>query len=308
MIKFLKRTKSKKTTNQQQPIRNMSCPLCGSTHYIILQEYPINTLIDRWNTRYSYNPFPEEYFGKILERRVCRDCGMHFYNYWVPDTKDFYKKLSGLHTLYSKNKWDYDEAIAIVQKYKPNSLLDIGCGFGYFIDKIQHFVDRAVGSEFNPVAIETCRSKNIDLYTMDLKQIQEKFDMVTAFQVFEHVKDSKTFVENCLNLLNKDGLLLFVTPNPQSVLIKYNPGLLELPPHHCCDISKAAYEYIAQKYNLEILEYKEQELEFWVYCQYLAGKYGANNRRIHNDEVYRNYLLEKDNLIGKSHFVLYKKS
>ena len=280
------------------------CPLCGSKHYIIAKDYSINSLIERWIKQYSFVPFAKCYENKVLERRVCTNCGIHYYNFEIPDTSEFYKKLSTLHNLYSKDKWDYDEALKIVEKYEPKSLLDIGCGYGYFIEKIQNAVERVVGSEFNPTAIDVCQNKGIELYTTNLKEVPEKFDMITAFQVFEHVKDNKTFIEDCLNILKPNGLLLLVTPNPNSELIKYAPGILELPPHHCCDIPKESYEYIAKTYNLEILEYKTQDIELWVYKAYLKGKY--NLEFTSNKEAYINYLQEKNNLIGKSHLVLFR--
>ena len=291
-------------TTNTKPIINKHCPLCGSVKYTKSKVYSINSLIDRWIKQYSFVPFPDCYRNKLLERRVCINCGMNYYNYCIPDTAEFYKKLGNHHNLYSTDKWDYDEAIKIVQKYKPKSLMDIGCGYGYFLEKIKSAVDYTVGSEFNPSAIKVCNDKGIKLYTTNLKEVHEKFDMISAFQVFEHVKDNQVFIEDCLDLLNPEGLLLLVTPNPDSELIKYNPGILELPPHHCCDISKEAYDYIAKKYNLEIIDYKQQEIELWVYKAYLQGKYAFE---FSNKEVYEKYLLEKDKLIGKSHLVLFRK-
>ena len=288
----------------QTPIIVDKCPLCGSTHYIIAKEYSIKSLIERWTKQYSFVPFADCYKDKILERRICTNCGMNFYNYTIPDTAEFYEKLGKLHNLYAKNKWDYDEAVKIVKKYKPQSLMDIGCGYGYFLEKIKNAVPNIAGSEFNPAAINVCKSKNIKLYTTNLREVPEKFDLITAFQVLEHVKDTKDFIENCLNLLNDNGHLLFVTPNPDGELIKYNPGILELPPHHCCDISKETYEYIAEKYNLEIVDYKQQEIELWVYKAYLKAKHGME---LSNKDLYEKYLLEKDQLIGKGHLVLLRK-
>ena len=286
------------------PITIERCPLCESKQYIIAKDYSIQSLIERWTKQYSFVPFADCYKDKILERRICTNCGMNFYNYTIPDTAEFYEKLGKLHNLYAKNKWDYDEAVKIVKKYKPQSLMDIGCGYGYFLEKIKNAVPNIAGSEFNPAAINVCKSKNIKLYTTNLREVPEKFDLITAFQVLEHVKDTKDFIENCLNLLNDNGHLLFVTPNPDGELIKYNPGILELPPHHCCDISKEAYEFIAKTYNLEIIDYKEQEIELGIYRAYIKGKHCLE---LSNKDLYEKYLLEKDQLIGKGHLVLFRK-
>lgn len=162
------------------------------------------------------------------------------------------------------------------------------------------------GSEFNPVAIKELNKKGIQVYDKDLNELSDTFDMITAFQVLEHVAKPKEFIENILNLLNKNGFLLFVTPNPASELIKYAPGILELPPHHNLDISKEFYEHIAQKYDLEIISYVQQDMEFWVYANYMLGKFNVSIDP-NNKKDYEKFKMDKDKLIGKSHAVLFQK-
>lgn len=296
-IKYLKQY-------NETPIERNECPLCNNKKYILKNEYSIDELIKKWCEKYSFNPFSACYEGKILERRVCTKCGTNYYNYFVPDTEEFYEELTELHPIYSKNKWDYDKALIIVQKYSPNSILDIGCGYGYFIEKIKNATDLAEGTEFNPKAYKACKEKNINVYNIDLSQIQQKYDLITCFQVLEHIRKPDEFIKNAISLLNKNGLLLFITPNPNSELIKYEPGILELPPHHNLDISKKTYEFIAKEFDLEILEYEEQELLINDYRIYLRNKFKID---LDKNTAYPLYINEKNNLIGKSHLVLYKK-
>lgn len=318
MIKFLKKVakllgiKRKKPEIKIEYLKNLpdtadersQCPFCSNARYVVKNEYEINSLIERWKNQYAFVPFSDCYKGKTLQRRICLNCGTNYYNYFLPDTEEFYEKLTSLHPIYSKNKWDYDEALEIVLKYKPKSLLDVGCGYGYFIEKIQNAVDAAAGSEFNQLAVDECNKKGIKVYTSDLSQIEEKFSMITAFQVLEHIKEPDNFVKKLLELLDKNGLLLFVTPNPKSELIKYNPGILELPPHHNLDISKETFEYIAKQHNLKILLYKCQEIMPYDYNIYLQSKYGLY---LDNTALYDKYILEKNSLVGKSHLVLFEK-
>lgn len=108
------------------PINNDCCPFCGSKQFNIEKEYSINYLMERWKQQYHFVPFSPCYVDKILERRVCSSCGLNYYNYFIPDTEEFYSILSGLHKIYSENKWDYDIAIDIIKEYRPQNLLDIG--------------------------------------------------------------------------------------------------------------------------------------------------------------------------------------
>lgn len=288
------------------PIENDCCPFCGSKKYTVEKEYSINYLMERWKQEYHFVPFAPCYVDRILERRVCSVCGLIYYNYRIPDTEEFYSILSELHEIYSKNKWDYDVAMDIVKEYRPKSLLDIGCGYGFFIEKSKEYVADVRGSEFNPVAIKELNKKGITVYDKDLTELTDTFDMITAFQVLEHVVKPDEFIENLLNLLNKDGLLLLVTPNPESELIKYAPGILELPPHHNLDISKEFYEFIASRYDLEIISYIQQDVEFWVYRKYMWGRYDISVNQ-DNEEDFSKFMQEKEGLIGKGHAVLYRK-
>ena len=306
-IEYLNRIALRHLTNvNYNPIENNCCPYCGSKKYNIKTEYSINFLMECWRQQFNFVPFSPCYVDKILERRICCECGLNYYNYFIPDTEEFYSILSELYPIYEENKWDYNIAIKLIEEHHPKSLLDIGCGYGFFIEKAKNYMTDIRGSEFNPLAIEELHKKGIQVYDKDLNELSDTFDMITSFQVLEHVAKPKEFIENLLNLLNPGGLLLFVTPNPSSEFIKYAPSILELPPHHNLDISKEFYEYIAKKYDLDIISYIEQDMEFWVYQHYMKGKYNVSVNR-DNDEDYKKFMNEKETLIGKSHAVLYQK-
>ena len=271
------------------------CPMCHSNSFKVINTYKINSLVKQWEKEYNFFPIAKCYYGKILEKRICNRCGTHYYNYRLPDTAEFYEILTDLHPIYRKEKWEYSQAEGIITEYKPLTLLDIGCGYGYFLDKVKDKIPNIYGAEFNPLAIKTCKDKGYRIFDTELDKIEVKFDIITAFQVLEHIEDIKSFVENCINLLNKNGKLLFVTPNPDSEVIKNNGGILELPPHHNADISKTSYEFIAQKYDLEILEYQEEEIGFYHY------------KTICKNKSKLDYENKKNNFKGKSHLVLFER-
>ncbi len=295
----------------QNPVNIEQCPLCGNKQYYNLNTYEINDLIAKWKKEKGMAPIAACYKDKILERRECTICNLQYYNYRLPDVARFYEVLCQKIAIYHKEKWEYDEALKIVKKYKPQSILDIGCGNGNFIEKIVNSAPIVMGCEFNPIAIENCKKKGLNVTNNDLKNIDQKFDMIVSFQVLEHVKEPNKFISDCINLLNDNGLLFFATPNPDCSLIKYNSGILELPPHHCMDITKDCYEYIAKAYNLELINYERGEVAFWIYKIYLEAKFKSYSKylkQIDNIATYENYLKEKDEVISKDHCVLYRKT
>lgn len=291
-----------------EPIYVSRCPLCGEEHYYFIKEYDINNLIQKWENQFSLNPISNCYRDKILQRRECSKCGLQYYNYGIPDTKEMYSHLYSMHkTYYSKNKWEYDIALQFVKKYNPQAVMDIGCGAGYFLEKLINVVPDLLGQEFNPKAFADADSRLGEggkITSDSLKQIKKKFDIIFSFQVFEHVNKPEEFIEDVLNLLNKNGYLVLSTPNPDSALIRNCPGILELPPHHCIDVTKSAFEYIAKEYNLEITEYLESEMEFWEWKNYMKAKY---NTDVNINSHYCEYLKERNQLTGKTHMVCFKK-
>lgn len=282
------------------------CPLCGCKDFYYIAHYNTKTLIERWEIEHQANPFDECYNDTTLVRQECTNCNLHYYNYRIPDTVELYEKLYLKKAEpYAKYKWEYDITVELVKKYKPNSVLDIGCGYGFFLEKIKNAVNIVEGCEYNPDGIKIAKENGYTIHSKKLTDIKQKFDMITSFQVLEHIKELPDFLTNCLELLNTNGFLVIAVPNPACCLIKHNPGILELPPHHCQDFTKQCLEWIANKYNLTIVDYIEQDLEFWVWQSYMRKLYNYQPN-IQND--YSTFLKEQENLTGKTHLICLTKN
>jgi cyclopropane fatty-acyl-phospholipid synthase-like methyltransferase len=102
-------------------------------------------------------------------------------------------------------------------------LLDVGCGTGFFLElaAAEGFV--AYGIEFSNVAISLARDDiraNIicgDVNSL-LKQGTDKFDVVTAFDIIEHVQHPVQFLEDIREVLVPGGLLVLSTPDTEHFL------------------------------------------------------------------------------------------
>lgn len=111
----------------------------------------------------------------------------------------------------------FDELLAGFEKYrKTNRILDVGCGVGYFL---QHALTKGwevYGTEFTDAAIESCSSKGINMQQGALSTgwyEKDSFDIITSFEVIEHINNPVTEVNNFYQLLRKGGVLYFTTPN-----------------------------------------------------------------------------------------------
>ncbi|MDR1694862.1 MAG: class I SAM-dependent methyltransferase [Lactobacillaceae bacterium] len=280
-----------------------SCPLCGGKYYLMTGKMQIDVMIENWLERTNFNPIADVYRHSFLEKRRCLDCGLYFYNYHLPDSEDLYKKIMETVPYYTNYRWEYGAATEFIEKQKPKSLIEIGAGTGNFVERIKNVVSHVLASEYNREAIEICRQKGIDTSTEDISKLNQKFDIVCAFEVLEHVWHTKPFMENCLNLLNKGGWLIFGTPDPEGALAINGTGFLNLPPHHQFEFSYQSFEYLAKTYNLKILEYKKSELDYRTYLKYVEN---ITKKPLTAPDI-QGYLETKKSLTGHSHFVVFEK-
>jgi 2-polyprenyl-3-methyl-5-hydroxy-6-metoxy-1,4-benzoquinol methylase len=99
-------------------------------------------------------------------------------------------------------------------------LLDIGCGLGYFLDAAQDVGFEVAGVEFNPQAVRAIRQKYaFPVYegAVETQPIPEgSFDVVTMFDVIEHLHDPFTTLKRLRSLLRPGGGLALSTMDSES--------------------------------------------------------------------------------------------
>lgn len=109
---------------------------------------------------------------------------------------------------------------------KSNKILDVGCGMGFFLDAAKERGWKVYGTEYSAKAIERCRAKGIDMKEGVLNPTdfaEHDFDIVTSFEVMEHINNPVPELTNIHQLLRAGGLFYCTTPNFDSML-RYQTG------------------------------------------------------------------------------------
>ena len=108
------------------------------------------------------------------------------------------------------------------EKPKGSTLLDAGCGNGNFLKQaVKHF--ECEGFDASGEAVEIAQKEVPEaktsignLYEVSQK-VKEKYDVVTCFDVLEHIVDPRKALLALKVLMKEDGLLVVSMPNGRSL-------------------------------------------------------------------------------------------
>lgn len=102
----------------------------------------------------------------------------------------------------------------------PGRLLDVGCGGGRYLRRMQRKGWQATGIDFDEQATRRAREQyGIETYTGELGAAQlpaNSFDAITMSHTIEHLTDPAATLRECLRILKPGGRLVVVTPNVES--------------------------------------------------------------------------------------------
>lgn len=107
-------------------------------------------------------------------------------------------------------------------KFSSLSLLDIGCGGGLISEPMTRLGAKvtAIDASEKNIKVASLHAKNMGLdidyrhtSAEDLEKTGEKFDVVLALEIIEHVADINLFIKSCSELLKPNGIIIFSTLN-----------------------------------------------------------------------------------------------
>lgn len=104
-----------------------------------------------------------------------------------------------------------------------NRLLDVGCGDGQFAASAQSRGWRSHGVELNPSGAARARARGVDVVEGHLEGTElpdASFDLVTAWDVIEHVPDPRPFIEHLVRLVAPGGLIVITTLNRRALVAR----------------------------------------------------------------------------------------
>ena len=138
---------------------------------------------------------------------------------------------------------------------KSGKVLDIGCSDGYFLNYLKQKGWQVEGVEISEFASQKTRERyNINIFCGELPQAgypDEYFDVVSLFEVLEHLPDPAGTLQEVRRILKKNGLLIMTVPNFDSLqrLLFGKYWHIIDPPRHLFYFSKTTLNSILVKCN-----------------------------------------------------------
>jgi len=170
-----------------------------------------------------------EEFGTPILR--CRTCGHVFSSHKAEPHYDGYFGEEQLDP--AKNFWwneahgkMYDGFSKIFLEGKTGNILDVGCGLGYFLKRVSSVPGwTPYGSEISKPAVDFAkihlRLSNVYSGRLEDAPLHDiAFDVVTLWDVIEHLPEPYPLLDRIFHLLKPRGILFLHTPNVRVQLAK----------------------------------------------------------------------------------------
>lgn len=275
----------------------------------------------------SKKPFSKNNFQvqnqKIIERvqsktiRQCSDCFL-YYPSWMDNANtkyseayffDEYKNQYGKTYLedFSKIKMRGKERIKEIQDLKPvwDSVLDIGCAYGPFLDAAREGGFDVFGTDISKEAVLYVQNRlkipainasfpdfeqinshedqqNLENMSLNqnIKLFPKQFGIITMWFVIEHFQNLDIVLKKVNALLPLGGIFAFSTPNANGITMQMDKKAFfeQSPLDHFSLWHKKAAKKILKKYGFKIKKIKIEESHierlkkskryFWIYYFY----------------------------------------
>jgi len=236
-----------------------NCPVCGANHE--LEIFQVRG-------------------GRYVK---CVECGMIYLNPVFTDSalEQFYRENhvvqsqiveedSAFYTqLYEKGLQQI-----VSETGRVGKLLDIGCSSGCFMEVARRLNWIALGVELNKAEAVLAEKKGFMIYG-SLQQFSkrgEKVDAVSMWDVFEHIKDGRSFIMEARDILADGGVIFLQIPVADSLAARIMHEHCNMfdGMEHVNIYGKKTIEDLADACGMNVVAYSTVISELFVLHNYLA--------------------------------------
>lgn len=163
----------------------------------------------------------------VGEYRICKNCHA-MYLYEMPDENHLKKQSESDAVLMTEPSQMYGDEnvwtdrLHSILKYiqKPKEFLDVGYGSGKFLLHIKDRGYQPYGIELSKKLLKHAQKNGLIAYPSFEELGREKMDVITLFDVIEHITTPHEFITTITKSLKKEGILMITTPNATGISAK----------------------------------------------------------------------------------------
>lgn len=252
------------------------CAICEKNNAHIVYKSTVRQ--SKINERtFSARRMPDRIHYQIVR---CDTCGLLYSNPILEDKK--------IEALYRKSFIRYDDSLEnLKQTYgyylkkleaygvKKRTLLDIGCGNGFFLEEaLRQGYQNVFGVEPGKESINKANpaiKKTIiaDIFKPGLFN-KNFFDVICCLQTFDHIANPNAFLTECYSILKKNGLMLFLQHDEGAFtnrLLGEKSPIIDI--EHTYIYSKKTIRIMFIKHHFEVLAvlsaFNIHYLGYWIH-------------------------------------------
>jgi len=198
------KSNSREASNERPPSRQ--CLICGGLrHRVVFREFDMDVL--------QCSECHHVFSSSVTDP--------HYDGFWGAEVAD------EEHSYWRKARSRmYQEFQTKFLASRSGRLLDMGCGLGFFVKSVAELGNwEAYGCEISPAAVRYAREKlklnNIICSRLaDAELPARSFDVITMWDVIDHVLDPDPLFQRCHTLLRDGGMFFLRTPNVTVQLLR----------------------------------------------------------------------------------------
>jgi 2-polyprenyl-3-methyl-5-hydroxy-6-metoxy-1,4-benzoquinol methylase len=249
--------------------------------------------------------------GPLLQ---CKRCGQIVSSCDNEDYRSRFQPFDENHPI-DRNPHVHAKRLKRVQKYAPNgfpqkkTILDIGCNIGTFLGLAKAAGYLTLGVEPDTKAVQEGTGSGLDIrcgYLHDLMLPDSSYDIITLFEVIEHLDKPIELLGECHRILKKEGVLFITTGNTSSWTVKWrkqNWDYFDLKLGHISFFNPLSMTVLARHTDFEAVKIETRSVS-------LRDKASASRVEYRIAKIAAEALSLPARLLGSGHdmFVVLKKA
>ena len=254
-------------------IERNSCPLCGNQKFNYLYKISYNEtdiknfLLNYYNNKLNLNLILNSDYellecnkcSFIFQKNIPNDrFSQHLYENIISANESFEKKNN-----LDKYKKKYEFEISLINsifKKKNINVLEFGAGWGFWAKNAKQNGINVDVFEVSTERIKFMEENHLNV-VHDLTNINKTYDLIYSDQTIEHLNNPYDLFNSTLPILSQNGYLLINYPSTfmfkRKLKKNYKPKKDAAHPlEHLNLFNRSSFEFIAKKYNLELINFK----------------------------------------------------